>query len=55
MKDTELEIIDRYVRGEMEADERRAFEQRMVADADLAAEVAHTERVARSVKSVAEK
>lgn len=55
MKDTELEMIDSYVRGEMEADERRAFEQRMAADADLAAEVAHTERVARSVKSVAEK
>lgn len=55
MKDTELEMIDRYVRGEMEADERRAFEQRMVADSELAAEVAHTERVARSVKSVAEK
>lgn len=55
MKDTELEMIDSYVRGEMEADERRAFEQRMAADADLASEVAHTERVARSVKSVAEK
>lgn len=55
MKDTELEMIDRYVRGEMEADERRAFEQRMAADADLAAAVADTERVARSVKSVAEK
>ncbi|MGN0223087.1 MAG: hypothetical protein ACI4AM_03565 [Muribaculaceae bacterium] len=55
MKDTELEMIDRYVRGEMQGDELRAFEQRMAANSELAAEVAHTERVVRSVQSVAEK
>lgn len=55
MKDKELEMIDRYVRGEMEGDELMQLKRRMATDADLAAAVADTERVARSVKSVAEK
>ena len=55
MKDTELEMIDRYVRGEMEGDELMQFKRRMATDAGLAAAVVDTERVARSVKSVAEK
>lgn len=55
MKDTDIEMVDRYVRGEMHGEELQEFERRLAADADLAAEVLYTERVSRSVKSVAAK
>lgn len=55
MTDRKQELIDRYIRGEMTADERLAFEKQLTEDEELYEMHKYTAKVSKAVKDRNEK